>query len=106
MKIMFFLFSVVFVSAVLPLIKGNVVLKDDGFLPEDCKLFHMTTNCHHNGTSSAIDVWRFDVKANDCIEDLFYTSCEATKNNFKSFEKCVSVTYTHCIILRSHDASA
>ncbi|CAG9835804.1 unnamed protein product [Diabrotica balteata] len=99
MKFIFSLFSVVIVSAVLPFIEGQrgPFMPLPPFQEEDCYLEPQGI-CPYSAApeKEAINVWKWDVSANKCVEVLYYTNCQRTRNNFDDFESCSRIAGPIC----------
>ncbi|XP_050508383.1 trypsin inhibitor-like [Diabrotica virgifera virgifera] len=78
MKLIFALLSLI-----IPLTIGEFALKDC-IAPVD-----------KGGCKASIPVWKYDVFTRTCVE-VYYGGCNATNNNFRSFEKCISVAGRIC----------
>uniref|UniRef100_A0A6P7H4M5 Trypsin inhibitor-like n=1 Tax=Diabrotica virgifera virgifera TaxID=50390 RepID=A0A6P7H4M5_DIAVI len=78
MKLIFALLSLI-----IPLTIGEFALSDC-IAPVD-----------KGGCKDSIPVWKYDVFTRTCVK-VYYGGCNATNNNFRSFEECINVAGRIC----------
>ncbi|XP_028139917.1 male accessory gland serine protease inhibitor-like [Diabrotica virgifera virgifera] len=88
MKFIYFLFSVVALTAC---VYAN---DQEVYLPSDC---YRPVEYHPNGIAcmALIPVWRWDVREEACVRDT-YGGCNPTNNNFPTLKECNQVARPVC----------